>query len=159
MGPRVTGPARVMMYAELKRTCKKCDMELALTTEHFRIRPHDGRWEPDCRICTRKERVRYAKAYRAKHPEKVMGAKLLCTYGLSLEEYEEKSKRQNGVCAICSKPNVPKNGYVERLSVDHDHVTGQVRDLLCRKCNMEIGVYEKNAKRLSTYLAKFKKQG
>lgn len=141
------------MYAELKRTCKKCSMELALTNEHFRLRPHDGRWEPDCRICTRKDRVVYAKNYRARHPQKVVGAKLKCQYGLTIDQYNAKLKSQNGVCAICFKVNVP----AERLSVDHCHTTGEVRDLLCRKCNMEVGVYEKNHKRLSSYLAKFKK--
>ncbi len=141
------------MYAELKRTCKKCDMELALNEQNFRIRPCDSRWELDCRICTRKERVIYAKNYRAKHPEKVTGAKLKCQYGLTIFQYKDKLKAQNGVCAICFKVNIP----AERLSVDHCHQTGMVRDLLCRKCNMEVGIYEKNHKRLESYLAKFKK--
>lgn len=133
-------------------------MELALTTEFFRIRPHDGRWEPDCRICTRKDRVGYAKNYRAKHPEKVTGAKLKCTYGLTLEEYDEKLKAQNYVCAICFKPNVQTtHRQTERLSVDHCHKTGMIRDLLCRKCNMEVGVFEKNKERLQAYIDKFKK--
>lgn len=146
------------MYAELKRTCKKCDMTLALTSEYFRVRPHDGRWENDCRICTRKDRAVYAADYRTKHPQKVVDAKLKCTYGLSLKEYDEKLEKQNGVCAICFKVNVPTNkGAFERLSVDHDHKTGQVRDLLCRKCNMEVGVFEKNRDRLQRYIEKFKK--
>lgn len=141
------------MYAELKRTCKKCDMQLALNEQNFRIRPFDKRWERDCRICTRKQRVLYAKNYRAKHPKKVTGAKLKCTYGITIEQYETKLTQQDGVCAICSKENNPP----ERLSVDHCHATGMVRDLLCRKCNMEVGVYEKNHKRLKAYVAKFKK--
>ncbi len=74
-----------------------------------------------------------------------------------MDDYNAKLKEQNSVCDICSRPNTPTKGdFVERLSVDHDHVTGQVRGLLCRKCNMEVGVFEKNGKRLAAYIAKFK---
>ena len=40
--------------------------------------------------------------------------------------------RQGGVCAICKKK--PDEG--KPLCVDHCHVTGKVRGLLCHKCNM-----------------------
>ncbi len=39
--------------------------------------------------------------------------------------------RQGGVCAICKKK--PDEGKM--LCVDHCHVTGMVRGLLCHKCN------------------------
>jgi hypothetical protein len=52
-------------------------------------------------------------------------------YGLSLEEYDAMLARQGGVCAICKKP--PSKGKL--LVVDHCHVTGMVRGLLCGKCN------------------------
>jgi hypothetical protein len=46
------------------------------------------------------------------------------------EEYDERLAKQGGVCAICLKP--PKK---LRLAVDHDHVSGLVRGLLCHRCN------------------------
>jgi hypothetical protein len=58
-------------------------------------------------------------------------------YDLSPEEYEEKLKRQGGGCAIC--------GSSGELHVDHSHRTGQVRDLLCRRCNTALGFFEKDA--------------
>jgi recombination endonuclease VII len=51
-----------------------------------------------------------------------------------LEVYRAKLAAQNGVCAICGGP--PK---IRSLNVDHDHVTGKVRDLLCATCNAGIG--------------------
>lgn len=45
-------------------------------------------------------------------------------------------EHQNGICAICStvsrRPLVP---YVQDLVLDHDHVTGIVRGLLCQRHN------------------------
>ena len=39
-----------------------------------------------------------------------------------------------GVCTICENPC----GTGQRLSVDHDHATGRVRGLLCRRCNTKL---------------------
>lgn len=57
-------------------------------------------------------------------------------YGLTPAEYEAKLAAQNGGCAICGGINA-KSG--QRLAVDHDHETGQVRGLLCNNCNSAIG--------------------
>lgn len=58
-------------------------------------------------------------------------------YGLSGSDYVEMYKKQNGVCYFCRKKNGKK-----RLAVDHDHVTGRVRGLLCDGCNINLGVIE-----------------
>ena len=46
---------------------------------------------------------------------------------------------QNGVCAICCDPKGHEPGCGNRLYVDHDHLTGRVRGLLCHYCNTGIG--------------------
>lgn len=55
-------------------------------------------------------------------------------YGLTLQQYEDILKSQNGVCAICHAP--PKKFS---LPVDHDHKTGKIRSLLCIPCNVLLG--------------------
>ena len=61
----------------------------------------------------------------------------LWKHGMSIEDYDTLLEKQNGVCAICMEPETGVEG--QRLAVDHDHETGRVRGLLCRKCNLGIG--------------------
>jgi len=75
------------------------------------------------------------------NPEAVRGYRLKRVYGLSLEEYDTLVFRQGGVCAICSKPPSDKKNH-SMLYVDHDHTTGVVRGLLCRDCNLALGLFE-----------------
>ena len=54
-------------------------------------------------------------------------------YGLTIEDYDALFDKQKGLCGCCGKPDKTK------LCVDHDHVSGVVRGLLCRLCNRAIG--------------------
>lgn len=56
-------------------------------------------------------------------------------YRFSLDEYGRLFVEQAGRCAICETPQGDK-----LLVVDHDHDTGEVRGLLCAKCNSAIGL-------------------
>ncbi len=61
---------------------------------------------------------------------------LRAKYGMSLAEYEDTLTAQEYRCAICYVHIVELTQY---LHVDHDHITGKVRGLLCGNCNMGIG--------------------
>lgn len=56
-------------------------------------------------------------------------------YGLPPGGYDSLYDFQGGRCAICHVAT----GASRKLSVDHDHKTGQVRGLLCRPCNDMLG--------------------
>lgn len=58
-------------------------------------------------------------------------------YKLSYVDYAARYDKQQGVCAICRRPGAVANGS-NRLAVDHNHQTGEVRGLLCGKCNVAI---------------------
>jgi hypothetical protein len=62
-------------------------------------------------------------------------------YGISLNDYAEMYRLQDGKCAICKLPeeNRDRHGNVRVLAVDHDHKTGSVRELLCYACNSMLG--------------------
>lgn len=60
-------------------------------------------------------------------------------YGVTPEKYQEMLDSQNGVCAVCkTKPNFDK--WKKRFVIDHCHVTGRIRGLLCDACNRGIGM-------------------
>jgi hypothetical protein len=62
------------------------------------------------------------------------------TFGIEPQEYDRMFEEQDGVCAICKKEETATRlGTVIRMPVDHCHTTGQVRGLLCDKCNKGIG--------------------
>ena len=91
--------------------------------------------------------------------------RILKTFDLTVEEYCQMEKDQNGCCAICGKPETRtrfgRNGRPLRLCVDHNAETGQVRGLLCSNCNVGIGLLDHNPVLLSAatdYLFKYESE-
>jgi hypothetical protein len=68
-------------------------------------------------------------------------------YGLTLEQYDALLAAQGGVCAICCKPSTI------RLAVDHDHLTGRLRGLLCFRCNAGLGNFGDDTDALASAVA------
>jgi len=97
--------------------------------------------------CT-KCKVAYNKAYREKHKEKVLEierkSKLKMTYGITPEQYDHMLKKQDGKCTICAakKPG----GRTKMFFIDHCHNNGNVRGLLCMRCNTGLGLFLDNPK-------------
>lgn len=72
-------------------------------------------------------------------------SKLFYRYGLRFRDYFKIFKKQLGVCAICgTEPSGKRNGGHKFLAVDHSHKSGNVRGLLCMKCNTDLSVLENN---------------
>lgn len=66
---------------------------------------------------------------------------------------------QNGVCAICGKPESrrsKKTGHIYALHVDHDHKTGDIRGLLCHHCNAGLGHFADNVEAMEKAIAYLK---
>jgi len=107
-------------------------------------------------------RVQQLQRERYKRPEiqaKHKDGDLKHNFGISLEEYQELFNNQNGLCAICNnKEHRTYNGKVKSLAVDHNHLNGKVRGLLCHDCNVALG-YVKDDRlilgRMITYIEKF----
>lgn len=99
---------------------------------------------------------------RDKDPDKELNAHLIRKFGITLADFQALVDKQGGVCAICGKPPTIALGQRRqgravrpRLVVDHDHVSGAVRGLLCTPCNRGIGLLGDDPRRLRaafTYL-------
>lgn len=81
---------------------------------------------------TKRRMMEYTKA----HPEMRKAIWWKHAYGLTPEQCNELYTKQDGRCAICHEP-----GTLYGLNVDHDHVTGYVRGLLCGLCNRALGQF------------------
>lgn len=94
----------------------------------------------------------YAQNWRDKNPGISRKYNLMHFFGLTLEQYDEMYKAQNGCCAICGR----HQSIISRtLCVDHDHNTDKVRKLLCFKCNTDLGIYEAKKELFEEYLREF----
>jgi hypothetical protein len=125
-----------------------------------------GVWKRKVNPISVQERRRIAaKKHYLAHPDWMLEKHLKMKYKLTLEQFNHMKIAQNNKCVVCgaefSKDTTrsmqhPKDGA--RVVVDHNHVTGKVRELLCFRCNMAIGLFKENSYALrnaATYLEKW----
>lgn len=77
-------------------------------------------------------------------------------YKILRSDYLRLFEAQGGVCKICGSEGFKLNHHSRiNLVVDHDHVSGKVRGLLCHNCNRALGLFQENLENLKsaiTYL-------
>lgn len=134
------------MAGELKQ-CSKCLEFRSLSEFGKRSRNKSGLRE-HCKSCGRtisKNRIRKPTKYIRGTPYN-RKSYYKSEYGITLEQYNKMALDQNNVCAICGNPETMKhqNGKIRNLAVDHCHLTGKVRGLLCSAHNRGIGYFGDN---------------
>jgi hypothetical protein len=85
--------------------------------------------------CYKKEKQRLVKL-RPNYKINARKSALKQKFNLTLEEYEKMRENQNNMCAICG---IHQDKVSRWFAVDHNHITGQIRGLLCLECNNGIG--------------------
>lgn len=107
-----------------EKVCTRCDSEQSI--DQFRTRTGKEHlthsWCRTCEIAAAKPRKR--------------DWYLRQTYGITSAEYAERLAAQGGGCAVCG---VTEHEFGS-LHVDHDHATGEVRGILCVRCNHMVGL-------------------
>lgn len=125
------------------KTCTKCNCS-AIDADFFQDRQKKDGLSSSCKQC-------HAKYYKTdavkqrQHRWRTSGAgkkwttgyNLKRCFGLTSDDYARMLASQDGVCAICGGVN-PNNA----LAVDHNHITGKIRGLLCITCNFRVGLIE-----------------
>jgi len=168
------------------RVCKKC--QGIKPEKEFYFNKKYNYFRPQCNVCLNNEkkegrrrnleafnekRRRYYKENRERilekdriqreaNPQKGLDTILRRAYGISLNEYNELHFEQQARCVTCGEPETAvhyRNGRVKRLHVDHDHKTGEIRGLLCARCNLAIGALNDDwrlAEAIAAYLKVFR---
>ena len=65
--------------------------------------------------------------------------RMLTRYGLTEEGYDALLRDQEGKCGLC-RQEARHEERLTRLVFDHDHQTGQLRGLICGRCNRGLGL-------------------
>lgn len=92
----------------------------------------------------------YSRRWRQAHPEIYDDKHLRRFYGISLVQFKILNGAQGGQCKICGGP---PTGKMKRLCVDHCHISGNIRGLLCRACNSLLGHAKDNPEILKKAIA------
>jgi hypothetical protein len=135
----------------LHSACIECEQKVELCC-NCSVKPRLA-YASRCRDCWNEQN----RANKKKRPRKLRNPKpktistqdrmLRYNYNITKDEYDLMLLHQGGVCAICGNGETsvyPKTGKVRSLSVDHSHETGEVRELLCQRCNLVLGRIEQD---------------
>jgi len=106
----------------------------------------------------RAEINRRANEWYKRCPDEAKDKRLRTRYGITLYQVRQMANDCNWKCPICGVEMVvgSKNSNAT-LAVDHDHITGKVRGVLCHQCNRGLGAFKDNYQILEKALAYLKK--
>lgn len=153
---------KIQQYVDGKKRCCACKQYLSVGAFGKNKNSLDG-LATNCTNCRHlwyninreKMKIR-SREWRKTHLgyQKTVGLKY--KYNLTADEYQNLLTKQNGVCAVCKVLLVGLNS--RQTNVDHNHVTGKVRELLCSRCNIGLAYIEDNDFHLKAvaYLKKHK---
>lgn len=122
------------------RNCAKCKSVFTPSDSALRIKA--GRGYSYCGSC--RTILRKADWLNSKSKIKNINRNsfLKSQYGISVEDYDRLLKDQKGSCAICGLKQASRKNV--HFTVDHCHITGKIRGLLCFKCNSGLGYFNDN---------------
>lgn len=87
-------------------------------------------------------KAEYNRRYNLQNQEAIKNNRYIYKYNITLEEFRCMVAQQGGRCRVCDE----QEG--ESLHIDHNHATGEIRGLLCKSCNMALGLFNDDAKSL-----------
>ena len=104
--------------------------------------PKPGTIEPRCRTCAAKHKVTTAKFKTRREYSRDWA--LRKKYDIDSDGFDVLWSAFQGRCGICdielTQPTLSRGQPLSAACVDHDHVTGNIRGLLCGACNRAIGL-------------------
>jgi hypothetical protein len=128
-----------------RNDCKACNLK----AKHDRYIANPGPDKARVLQWQRENRERHLAAQRRRRERSENKAKereghLKRTHGITQSDYDAMVDAQKGRCKICGRR--PAEG--KSFHIDHDHVTGRIRGLLCSSCNHALGLFAESPERL-----------
>lgn len=133
MAVLVASTARAFRARE-RRLVEAGDIAAMVRRGRHRLRVRE--WQAGHRERARASARRWKLENPSRSKAATRAAQLKRSYGISSAAFDAMVAKQGGVCALCGRPP----GAGKRLSIDHDHETGTVRELLCHRCNFAVGL-------------------
>jgi hypothetical protein len=98
-----------------------------------------------------------SRLHRLRYPAQKREQHLRYRYNLSVEQYQQMFEKQKGLCAICG---IHQSELKRPLSIDHNHITGKIRGLLCIPCNNQLATLENKeyCTKASLYLQEYNRE-
>ncbi len=116
------------------KKCVKCKKEKPLSLFFKNCKAKDGlQWA--CKECDQNRHLKWKQDNPEEYKRRIKNTDLKRNYGITLIEYEKSKEEQKNSCYICSE-------VTNDLVVDHCHISGKVRKLLCNNCNAGLGMYK-----------------
>lgn len=121
------------------KECTTCKETKPLSDYYKSTRKKDG-YDSRCKTCADSYKAKWSEGNSEHISLQRDEYRLQKRYGITLDDYTDMLIKQDYSCAICG--NSPEEGRnnTYKLSVDHCHTTGEVRGLLCQKCNTGLGL-------------------
>lgn len=97
----------------------------------------------------KKQQADYRAAYSKDNKDEICIHRYKTKHGLTRKEVKLLLKLSKGTCQLCGLEETAKdrNGKIKRLCIDHNHVTGAVRGVICYSCNIVLGHFKDNIER------------
>jgi hypothetical protein len=141
--------------------CTRCNIEKSIDEFHKNKRNKSG-YMNQCKTCINTANLKWyyaniersrinSNGWEAHNKDKRRSYKLKSRYGIDSKIYDELKEKQGFKCAICSKTET-------NLFVDHCHNKGHVRGLLCKECNLGLGMFFDNIDNLNNAIEYLKKK-
>lgn len=129
---------------------RKKKRDYARTPEQRKIRRvYQQKWREKNREYYNKWTREHHQKNRDKYNAYQKAQRYVRLYGITIDERERMIHEQKCCCKICGK----KFKSQKHAHVDHSHVTGRVRGILCSKCNGNLGWYERYSLPIVAYLS------
>lgn len=137
------------------KICNKCGVEKKLDEFYLKGNKH-SEYRNTCKECW----DNYTKIYKTRDyfikNKTNINYSYKTKYGITYQQKQELILKQNNKC-LCCGVDFETIRRLQHICIDHDHITGVIRGVLCNNCNTALGLLHEDlerVKKLEIYIIK-----